>query len=61
MNKETRQFIWGILLTIIGSVAVALWIIDIKNGTHMDWFSWLCFIGSILAMAGGLKYINNSI
>ena len=49
MNKETRSFIWGLLLVLICGSAVATHIIQLESGINYTWYEWtllaLCVYG----------------
>jgi len=45
MNKETRTFIWGIILLFICGTGLALHIIDLVNGTFEHGWHWVLFVG----------------
>lgn len=56
MNRETRTFIWGLLLILICGSGLAIHIVRIKAGIGYDWIEWglfaACLYGTI---AGGIR------
>jgi len=43
MNKETRSFIWGIIMVFVCGIAVAINIIKIENNGKMEFISYVAF------------------
>jgi len=56
MNKETRTFIWGLILLIVCGLGFAIHINDFINGTFEYGWNWLSFAGTISGtVIGGIK------
>ena len=56
MNKETRTFIWGLILLIVCGVGFSIHINDFINGTFEYGWNWLLFGGTITGtVIGGIK------
>ena len=43
MNKETRMFIWGLLLVMVCGTGLVIHIIQLKSGMHYTLYEWLLF------------------
>jgi len=62
MNKETRTFIWGVIMLLLCTSAFMIHLIEMANGT------WICnawqiflFIGTTLGMIiGAIKIIRTT-
>jgi|TARA_R110000787_G_scaffold285497_1_gene401411 hypothetical protein len=56
MNKETRNFIWGLILVLVCGSGVAIHIIQLKSGIIYTWYEWtilaLCAYGLV---SGGIR------
>jgi hypothetical protein len=61
MNKETRMFIWGIILTIICGLATVIHIIEIKENIPQNWLDWVGMVFCICGLYSGIEYIHQSI
>ena len=61
MNKETRSFIWGLMLILICGGGVAIHIIQLKSGLDYTLFDWvllvLCCYGMVLGAIRVFKAI----
>jgi hypothetical protein len=56
MNKETRTFIWGLLLVLVCGSGLAIHIIQLKSGMHYTWYEWVLFVGCFYGtIAGGFR------
>ncbi len=56
MNKETRTFIWGLVLMFVCGSGLAIHIIRLKNGIGYDWVEWTLFCGCLYGtIAGGVR------
>jgi len=62
MEKDTRTFIWGLILLITGSIALSTHIIEIKNNVwEFSIWKTMLLLGSILSIIiGGYKVINTT-
>tara|TARA_R110002167_G_C12358963_1_gene622970 strand:- start:340 stop:528 length:189 start_codon:yes stop_codon:yes gene_type:complete len=62
MNKETRNFTWGLMLVLFCGSGVAMHIIQLKAGMNYTWYDWtlltLCSIGLVL---GGNRVLKTKI
>jgi hypothetical protein len=61
MNKETRTFIWGILLVLVCGSGLAIHIIQLKSGMHYTWYEWILLIGCLYGTIAGGFYICKTI
>jgi len=56
MNKETRSFIWGLMLVLICGSGVAIHIIQLEIGMNYTWYEWtllaFCAYGVV---SGGIR------
>jgi hypothetical protein len=62
MNKETRNFVWGLIL-LFGfgrAAAFAIFIIS-KSETNGPWYEWIFLILFIVMMYRGYKLITKNI
>lgn len=58
MNKETRIFIWGLILTLINATAISVKIDDIyRNNWHVDIFSLILIPILLIGLVIGLNKI----
>ena len=57
MNKETRQFIWGLTLTFICGFGAAIHIYNLIDGMLYTSFNWGLFIMCIIGFINGIYYI----
>lgn len=58
MNKETRIFIWGLILTLINAAAISVKIDDIyRNNWHVDIFSLILIPILLIGLVIGLNKI----
>lgn len=56
MNKETRTFIWGLILLMVCSLGMAIHINNFINGTVEYGWKWLLFGGNITGtIIGAIK------
>ena len=56
MNRETRLFILGLLLFLLGSLAVGICINAMRDGTFGGLYDWVALICSFAgAVYGGLR------
>jgi hypothetical protein len=56
MNKETRTFIWGLVLMFVCGSGLAIHIIRLKNGIGYDWVEWTLFCGCLYGtITGGVR------
>jgi len=53
MNKETRSFIWGLILFLLCGSGFAIHIIEIKIGKSIDWYDWALMIFIIYGLISG--------
>jgi hypothetical protein len=53
MNKETRSFIWGLILVLICGSGFAIHIIEIKIGKPRDWYDWTLMILTLYGLISG--------
>lgn len=60
MNRETRTFIWGLILLVISSFSIAHIGARIYQGDSI-WFNYVLFIGSFLGFFSALRYIFKTI
>lgn len=60
MDKETRTFIWGIVLTILCSIGAGVYMIQLKSGMDYAWYDWVLFVGFILGIMSGVSRINET-
>jgi hypothetical protein len=60
MNKETRSFIWGLILLLLCGFALALQINHIMNENPTDWTDGILMIFTILGfLSGGFRVFNS--
>lgn len=61
MNKETRQFIWGLILLMLGGLAVAESLIAIFNGTWDGGVNNVLLSFSLYGVVVGGYYISKNV
>lgn len=61
MDKETRTFIWGLLLLIICGLGLAIHIVQLRSGMHYTWYDWMLFIFSLYGTISGALSIHKTI
>jgi len=61
MNKETRQFIWGLILLFISTVAVAIHMAEIHNGTWTGGVNYFLLTASALGLIPAAYYVFKNI
>ena len=61
MNKETRNFIWGLILIIICGGALSIHLTQIINEEHRDIIDNLLMIGAIPGVIIGLIQVHKSL
>jgi len=58
MNKETRQFIWGLVLLLVCGIGVSIHLNNIANGTWPGGINYLySFLFSIVGCIAGFYYV----
>jgi len=56
MNKETRNFIWGLILVLLCGSGVAIHIIQLKSGMDYTWSEWILLVCcSYGLVSGGIR------
>lgn len=61
MNKETRSFIWGLIMFLICGLALVIHIIEIQSGKPRDWYDFTLMVLTFIGMMSGLSRIYKSI
>ena len=56
MNRETRTFIWGMMLLIVCGVGAAIHVVNLINGSFDYGWDWVLFAFSAVgAILGGVN------
>lgn len=53
MNKETRIFIWGVLLILFCSIGVGIHTLNLRNGITYTWYDWVLASSCLLGVVSG--------
>jgi len=61
MNKETRSFIWGLILLLICATALAIHIVKLRSDAFYDWVDWTMLTFSIIGSFMGYHKIHTTI
>ena len=61
MNKETRSFIWGLIIVIINALAMAIHIIQIRYGVDYGLFEYTIMAFNIIGLIIGFERIYKTI
>ncbi len=61
MNKETRTFIWGLLLILICGKGLSIHIIELKSGMTYTWYEWVLFIACLYGTIAGGNYVFKTV
>ena len=62
MNKETRQFLYGMLLLLVCGLGAAIHLSQIHEGVWVfDWFNSLCLVFCIYGTFAGISNILKTI
>ncbi len=60
MNKETRQFIYGLLMLFLGVIGIVIYFHKIWHGDHY-WTNYLFVAFGVCTTFTGTKYIDKAI
>jgi len=60
MDKETRTFIWGLLLVIICGLGLTIHIVQLRSGMHYTWYDWVLFACCLYGTISGVLCIHKT-
>jgi hypothetical protein len=61
MNRETRTFIWGLLVVYICASGLGLQIRELMSRVDFGWFDWIFLILNLLGVISGLYSIYKTV
>lgn len=61
MNKETRTFVWGLLLVFICGLSVCIHIDELYDGKVYSWYNWVLMGLNVCGFLSGVQYVGRSI
>lgn len=61
MNKETRSFIWGLILVLVCGSGFALHVIEIENGIKRTLYDWVAMAFTSFALYAGVVRVYKAV
>jgi len=57
MNKETREFIWGLLLILFCGIGFVFHVMEVLMGKPRDWYDWTLMAITLYGFISGCNTV----
>lgn len=57
MNKETRTFIWGLIMVFMFGATIVYHGVNLKTGVIYNWHEWILFSICVMGFISGLSKV----